>query len=150
VNEEDLEECSRLNHKEGFEDYPSSFDCNIYSEIIDTENGNNCTPYQIEFEKFHCMDKGASPKMSYGFNGCNAEGEITYLTNLSPGLYSVTISFDQYYIDFRLKDDSGILHKHTINGYEIKTLTEFGEYAKGIVITFEVPNYKARIRPSAI
>ena len=73
------------------------------------------------------MEKGASLRLSYGFNGCYAEGEITYLTNLSPGLYSVTISFDQDYIDFRLNDDSGILHKYSTNEYNINTLTEFGK-----------------------
>jgi hypothetical protein len=125
------------------------FECTIYSEIIDTENGENCNTHEIEFEKFHCGGT-VSNLMSYGFNGCYLDGEITYLTNMNLGLYTVSFSYDEDYIDFRLKDDTGILHEYKIYGREIKYLTNFGRDAKGIVITFEIPNYTARVRPSAI
>ena len=150
ICEDPEEECGKheaINY--GHTYLPGWIECTIYSEIIDAENGVNCGPYEIEFEKFHCTG-GASNLMSYGFKDCYLEGEITYLTNLSPGLYEVGIGYDIDYIDFRLKNDSGILYKYKIYGSEIKYLTNYGRDAKGIVITFEIPNYTARVRPSAI
>ena len=96
---EDEDNCKVL------DDQMVDFDCIIKVAIVDTENGENCGPYGVEFEKYHCGG-GASSLMSYGFNGCYEDGGITYLSRSSVINYSVFMEAEEDYILFKLKDAS--------------------------------------------
>ena len=128
-------------------DLPFSFKCEVLATIIDNEDGQNCNDgYTVEFQKKHCNGDLSTP-LVYDFYECYEDGGITYLTKVGISTRSVDMTSAYEDIYYFLRDASGykIYHQGVIDGYDVAKMTTCGA-KKGVLVTFEVPNYKATVR----
>jgi hypothetical protein len=128
---------------------PAEFNCNIYANVVDWEGKKCDEAFGVEFYKLHC-DGGASNTMGYGYLGCSEYEAAFYLNKVGIGYYTITVKSPDDVVRFELKDNSSnVLYEYALDGAEIGKITNFGRDAKGIVVTFEMPDYFAGARPSS-
>jgi hypothetical protein len=100
--------------------------CIVKVTIVDKDNGINCGPYTVVFQKHHYGGTW-SDQMKYDFKGCYVDAEVTYIGREQVPDHVVDMKTEDDYLVFYLFDDSdNVLTTYEYGANRIKADTHSG------------------------